>query len=248
MNMLKNFIKKILSTFNYRIISNNYPTDFTEKDIKIIKFVNNYTMTSPERIKCLIDATKYIVKNKIVGTFVECGVWRGGSVMAAMLMLKKLKVNNTKFYLFDTFDGMSEPSNFDRDYSKNKGKDLLQYNTKDKNNKIWCYSPIEEVKKNIFKTKYPIKNIKFIKGKVEVTLKYYAPKKIALLRLDTDWYQSTKYELEILFPRLVKGGVLIIDDYGYWKGCKKAVDEYFLKKNTYFQHRIDETGIILIKK
>ena len=143
---------------------------------------------------------------------------------------------------------MSEPSNFDRDYSKNKGKDLLQYNTKDKNNKIWCYSPIEEVKKNIFKTKYPIKNIKFIKGKVEVTLKSYAPKKIALLRLDTDWYQSTKYELEILFPRLVKGGVLIIDDYGYWKGCKKAVDEYFLKKNNYFQHRIDETGIILIKK
>ena len=139
-----------------------------------------------------------------------------------MLMLIKLKVNNTKFYLFDTFDGMSEPSNFDRDYSKNKGKDLLQYNTKDKNNKIWCYSPIAEVKKYIFKTKYPKKNIKFIKGKVEATLKSYAPKKIALLRLDTDWYQSTKYELEILFPRLVKGGVLIIDDYGYWKGCKKS--------------------------
>jgi len=136
--MLKNLIKKILSTFNYRIISNNYPIDFTEKDIKIIKFVNNYTMTSPERIKCLIDATKYIVKNKIAGTFVECGVWRGGSAMAAMLMLIKLKANNTKFYLFDTFDGMSEPSNFDRDYSKNNGKDLLQYNTKDKNNKIWC--------------------------------------------------------------------------------------------------------------
>ena len=246
--MLKNLIKKLLLKFNYRIISNNYPIDFSKTDIKIIKLVNNYTMTSPERIKCLIDATKYVVRNKIGGTFVECGVWRGGSVMAAMFMLKKLKINDTKFYLFDTFDGMSKPSSLDKDYLKNKGKNLLELNIKDKNNKIWCYSPIEEVKKNIFKTKYPIKNVKFIKGKVEETLKLYMPKKIALLRLDTDWYQSTKYELEIMFPRLVKGGVLIIDDYGYWKGCKKAVDEYFLKKEYYFYHRIDESGIILIKK
>jgi hypothetical protein len=204
-------------------------------------------MTSPERIKSLLEATKYIIKNKIDGSFVECGVWRGGSMMASMLMLKKLNLKNIKFYLFDTYDGMSEPSIFDTDYLKNTGRNLLKSNIKDKNNKIWCYSPLDEVKKNIFKIKYPINNIHFIKGKVEETLPFYAPKKIALLRLDTDWYKSTKHELECLFPRLAKGGVLIVDDYGYWKGSKKAVDEYFFNKNYYFKHRIDETGVIFIK-
>jgi len=247
MNILKNFIKKLLSIFNYRIISNNYPIDFSKSDIKIIRSVSNYTMTSPERIKSLLEATKYIIKNKIDGSFVECGVWRGGSMMASMLMLKKLNVKNIKFYLFDTYDGMSEPSIFDTDYLKNTGRNLLKLNIKDKNNKIWCYSPLDDVKKNIFKIKYPINNIHFIKGKVEETLPFYAPKKIALLRLDTDWYKSTKHELECLFPRLAKGGVLIVDDYGYWKGSKKAVDEYFFNKNYYFQHRIDETGVIFIK-
>ena len=92
-----------------------------------------------------------------------------------------------------------------------------------------------------------LKNIKYIKGKVEDTLKFEIPEKIALLRLDTDWYESTKIELETLFPKLQKGGLLIVDDYGYWKGSKKAVDEYFFDKKNVFFHRIDETGIIILK-
>ena len=88
----------------------------------------------------------------------------------------------------------------------------------------------------------------FIKGKVENTLPEYAPKQIALLRLDTDWYESTKHELIHLFPRLVSGGVLIIDDYGYWIGAKKAVDEYFSQTKTkILLNRIDQTGRIAVK-
>jgi len=116
----------------------------------------------------------------------------------------------------------------------------------------WCYSTLDEVKKNIFKF-YPDYNesFKFIEGKVETTLKNSKnlPDQISLLRLDTDFYESTKIELETLYPKLSSGGVLIIDDYGHWKGSRKAVDEYFeLDKNFMWLHRIDYASRILIKK
>ena len=101
-----------------------------------------------------------------------------------------------------------------------------------------------------FDPKY-IETFKFIKGKVEDTLleNNNLPKEISLLRLDTDFYESTKKELEVLYPRLVSGGVLIIDDYGHWKGSKRAVDEYFqLNKNFEWLHRIDYASRLLIKK
>ena len=95
---------------------------------------------------------------------------------------------------------------------------------------------------------YNTEKLHFIKGKVENTLPEYAPKQISLLRLDTDWYESTKHELTHLFPRLVSGGVLILDDYGYWAGAKKAVDEYFSQNKTQILlNRIDQTGRIAIK-
>ena len=76
----------------------------------------------------------------------------------------------------------------------------------------------------------------------------YLPSGIALLRLDTDWYESTKHELEHLYPLLVSGGVIIIDDYGHWKGAKKAVDEYIKDNNLpLLLNRIDYTGRIGIK-
>ncbi len=245
--MLKKIIKIIFNLLGYNIQSNHLPIDFTDDDKKIIDQVKKFTMTSPERIKCLIEGTKYVVRNNIEGAFVECGVWKGGSVMVSMLILKSLNILNKQFYLYDTFDGMSEPTEFDKDYSEINAKELLKNNQKNKANKIWCYSPLEDVKNNINLIQYPEKYIKYIKGKVEDTLKFEIPEKIALLRLDTDWYESTKIELETLFPKLQKGGLLIVDDYGYWKGSKKAVDEYFFDKKNVFFHRIDETGIIILK-
>jgi len=107
---------------------------------------------------------------------------------------------------------------------------------------------LDDVKRNI-KKNTKIDNIFLIKGKVEDTLKNKRklPKKISILRLDTDFYESTKIELEILFPRLVKGGVLIVDDYGFWKGAKKAVDEYFCSYRQ-FMHYVDHSCRLLIKK
>jgi hypothetical protein len=73
------------------------------------------------------------------------------------------------------------------------------------------------------------------------------PEQISILRLDTDWYTSTKIELEVLYKKLVKGGILIIDDYGHWQGARKAVDEYFKNKNIWL-HYVDYTCRYIIKK
>lgn len=107
---------------------------------------------------------------------------------------------------------------------------------------------MRETTGNILSTGYPKEKINFVKGLVEETIPQTQINKIAILRLDTDWYSSTKFELEHLYPKLVKGGVLIIDDYGHWEGCKKAVDEYFTNNNIpIFMMRIDYTGRLIIK-
>ena len=84
--------------------------------------------------------------------------------------------------------------------------------------------------------------IHFVEGKVEDTIPAHAPERIALLRLDTDWYESTRHELEHLYPRLSRGGVLIIDDYGHWQGARQAVDEYFGDAHAALLNRIDYTA------
>jgi len=144
---------------------------------------------------------------------------------------------------------MTDPSEFDVTFSGDIAKNALNKSTKiDEKRNIWAFSSYEKVLNNI-KNNISENNIKLIKGKVEETLllKTNLPKKISLLRLDTDWYESTKIELEILFPKLSSGGVLIIDDYGSFKGAKKAVDEYFFDKFVWL-HNIDDSCRLYIKK
>jgi len=143
---------------------------------------------------------------------------------------------------------MSEPTESDKTSTGKNASDLLQQENKEDTSSIWCYSSLEEVKSNLFSTGFPRENIFFIKGKVEDTLKENLPGKLSLLRLDTDWYESTKTELELLYPLLKEKGVLIIDDFGHWEGAKKAVVEYFEKnKLNPFLFRIDFTGKLMIK-
>ena len=112
----------------------------------------------------------------------------------------------------------------------------------------WSYASIEEVQRNMWSTGYPKERMHFVKGPVESTIPEHAPEQIALLRLDTDFYESTRHELEHLFPRLVKGGVLILDDYGHWEGQRAAVDEYCKKKGIHLLlTRVDYTGRVAVK-
>lgn len=223
-----------------------FPTDFEQKHKDIYTTIRPYTMTSPERIFGLIGAVEYVSKNRIKGDFVECGVWKGGSSMAAAITLLQQKDIARTLFLYDTYEGMSEPTESDQTFSGEAASRLLKKEDREKDpGGVWSYSSLEDVKAAMNLTDYPSKKIKYIKGKVEDTIPQTLPSKIALLRLDTDWYESTKHELIHLFPLIEKGGVLIIDDYGFWKGARKAVDEYFEEnKVQILLNRMDDTGRI----
>ncbi|HEX7000002.1 MAG TPA: TylF/MycF/NovP-related O-methyltransferase [Gammaproteobacteria bacterium] len=191
-----------------------------------IEAVAPYTMTSPQRIAALCEATAYVAKSGIPGDIVECGVWRGGSMMAVARTLLELRDATRHLYLFDTFEGMPPPSEEDRSLDGRPAADLLQTEDKSDPRSVWCVAPLEGVQAAMRSVGYDASRMHFVKGRVEDTIPEQAPQRIALLRLDTDWYESTRHELEHLFPRLSPGGVLIIDDYGHWQGARRAVDEY----------------------
>lgn len=252
--MLKAAVKTLLRKAGYDIVRYrdiaHYldPPDFDEVARSIIRSVQPYTMTSPERVFALIEAVRYIVQRGIPGSIVECGVWKGGSMMAAALTLVSLSVDSIDLYLFDTYEGMTEPSAIDVSCDGERASKVFQRLSTNGDGSKWCLASLEEVQQNMWSTGYSKERIKFIKGKVEDTIPIHAPERIALLRLDTDWYESTRHELVHLFPRLSAGGVLIIDDYGYWAGSRRAVDEYFAQQGvTLLLNRIDTTARIAVK-
>ncbi len=205
-------------------------------------------MTSVERLYALYKAVEYLSAAKIEGSFVECGVWRGGSIMCAALSLQKAGDASRSIYLYDTFEGMVPPEEIDVDLSGQPASAQLATEQRDKDSHIWAYSPLEAVRANVESTGYPSSLVRYVKGPVEETIPATIPDSIALLRLDTDWYSSTSHEMQHLFPRLVRGGVLIIDDYGHWQGARRAVDEYFAASDVkILLNRIDYTGRIAVR-
>lgn len=215
-------------------------SDLNEMEKEIILKVKSYTMTSPERIITLIRATKFLVENKMPGHIVECGVWRGGSMMAVALTLLKLGVTDKHLYLYDTYEGMTEPTLLDTSHSGHKAIEMYKESVSADSGSDWCYSGLDEVKMNLKSTGYPFEKLTFVKGKVEDTIPQIIPAEIALLRLDTDWYESTYHEMNFLFPLLIPKGFLIVDDYGHWKGSKKAVDQYMQENDvSLFLNRVD---------
>ena len=238
--MLKRIANKFLKPIGYKLVKENskfnFPIEISDDDKKFIKEIlypkessNNLiplSMVSVERLWAVISATKYIVEQNIDGDMVECGVWRGGCSIAIARTLKKLG-SDKKVYLFDTFEGMTEPTSLDKtafgDTDAIKKFNKFQ---KDSHNE-WCYASLQDVKTCFIEYDLIDKAI-FVKGDVKKTLHDLTnlPSKIALLRLDTDWYESTKIELQTLYPRLQSKGVLMVDDYGHWDGARRAVDEY----------------------
>lgn len=225
-----------------------YPLDLSVEDRAILERVAGYTLTSIEMQVALVQAVRYLVQRGIDGCFVECGVWRGGSSMAAALTLAQEGETNRDLYLYDTFEGMTPPTAVDRTADGTLAQTYLDRDV-NKETVYWCVAGIDDARQNMALTGYPEERVHFVKGPVETTIPKHSPNgTVALLRLDTDWYESTKHELIHLFPLLREGGVLIIDDYGHWAGARKAVDEYFggLTRKFYMQ-RIDYSGRLLVK-
>jgi hypothetical protein len=220
-----------------------WPGDFTSEDIALCQEVMPYTMTSPEAIVTLAAAVRHVVDQKVPGAFVECGVWRGGSMMAVARTLMDLGEDGRDLVLFDTFEGMTPPTRHDVSREGVSAQELLRRENRSADSLLWAIASLESVRAAVGSVGYPDDRIRYVKGKVEETLSTEAPQAVALLRLDTDWYESTKHELECLYPRLSTGGVLIIDDYGWWGGARTATDEYFQRiDKTPFMIRVDDSG------
>lgn len=229
--------------------SRRLPVEATTRDAEAIESLQEYTMTSSERLWSLIESVRYVIQEGIPGDFVECGVWRGGSVMAMLNELRKMEAMDRRVWLYDTFAGMTPPSSADVEASTGRhANELLSATPKDTGNNVWCIADVQDVTRNVTTTGYPLDLIKFIEGDMAETLNESTPDTIALLRLDTDWYESTRKSLEVLYPRLAVGGVCILDDYGHWQGARKAVDEYFAALgHRPLMHPIDYSGRIFLK-
>jgi O-methyltransferase len=226
--------------------SHAFPLDFGEADAQICRRVAPYTMTTPPRIYALVRAVEYASARAIPGAFVECGVWRGGSMMAVALTLLRLGITDRELYLYDTFSGMTAPSEKDVKYSGESAADLLETQSPDSD--VWAIASIDQVREVVQGVGYPPERIHLVQGPVEETVPIKAPDEIALLRLDTDWYASTKHELVHLYPRLASGGVLILDDYGYWQGARLAVDEFLAENDVrLLLNRVDNTARMAVK-
>jgi O-methyltransferase len=250
--MIDKAVRTALTKFNRRLQKYlggmEFPVDFGQQEIETIRFVQPYTMTSPERIFSLIQAVEYIVKGEIQGSIVECGVWRGGSMMAVAKTLLRCGCNDREIYLFDTYEGMPAPSNNDVSITGASATEEFSRRRISEDASTWCCATLEDVAGNLSLTGYRREMLRFVKGKVEETIPQGAPERIALLRLDTDWYESTLHELRHLYPRLVPGGVLILDDYGHWQGARKAADEYLAENGiSILLNRVDNTGRIAVK-
>jgi O-methyltransferase len=232
MRILLQIFRKVISFLNLEISKGMFKSQIHSH---IISSVQNRTMTCESRLLNLLEIVDYIIENNIDGSFVECGVWRGGSSIAVAMNLKNRGISDRKIYLFDTFAGMTLPSSVDfLSDNKSQASSLLAKYSDKKDNKgyskdIRAISGLEDVLTGFRDMDIELGNLRIIEGDVLKTLNIAenVPEKISLLRLDTDFYDSTLLELQVLWPRLSNLGVLIIDDYDYWNGARLATDEYF---------------------
>ena len=205
------------------------PVEFTERDAEILDYVRSrkLTMASPLRIIATINACKHAVEAEIPGDFVECGVWRGGNSLAAKMTFEAYR-SDKRVFLFDTFAGMTAPT--EHDTSKYEKVDCdTQFERADRvGHNAWCYASLADVRASFEASGVDMDGVRFVQGDVMKTLRLTTNKlgAIAVLRLDTDFYDSTKAEMEVLYPRLSSRGSLLLDDFGYWDGSRKAVTEY----------------------
>jgi O-methyltransferase len=201
-----------------------FPRFYDDEARAVIRAVRPWTMTSNEKLFALVVAVRYVVDHGVRGDIVECGVWRGGSMQAIARILAARGVTDRELHLFDTFEGMPPPTQEDVRQGGPPAAELLA--TRPRTAKVWAIADLEDVRAGMAQIPYPANRVHYHQGLVEETIPDGAPEQIALLRLDTDWYASTKHELEHLYERVPSGGVVIIDDYDYWEGSRKAVDEF----------------------
>jgi predicted O-methyltransferase YrrM len=218
--------------------------------VDILNKIAPYTMTVIDGLDAtyaLFQTIKYITQNNIPGDMVECGVWRGGSMMLIAYALQHFGDTSRQFYLYDTYSGMTEPDEIDIDFDDKAMKPRWALIT-NKGHLMGFGGSVEDVKTNLRLTGYPEQQMHFIVGDVLQTIPAQLPSRIAVLRLDTDWYKSTLHELQHLYDLVVPHGVLIIDDYGWCRGARQATDEFFRDRSFKpMMHRVDQGPRVIVK-
>jgi O-methyltransferase len=252
MQTLKRLVKGAVRAAGYDLVSTKVQArvhaDFDAFENQLVSEVQPFTMTNAERIVMLSRGVRHVINVGVPGAIVECGVWRGGSMMVVAKTLQRAGARDRRLYLFDTFEGMPEPSVHDRTVFGDAAMDKFEARRRAGAGSDWTRAGIDEVRSNMASTGYPAELVEYVAGKVEETLPARAPDRIALLRLDTNGYESTRHELEMLWPSVSPGGIVIFDDYGHWEGCRRAVDEYFARLDKPpFMFRTDYTERQVIK-
>jgi len=236
----------IIYVFFYRIKANT-----AERKIVDICKKLQFSTTTEIHLWHFLSIFKKIDNKKIMGDFIECGVWKGIYLVFFQKLIEYNNLENCNIYAFDTYEGMPEPTSSDL---INTGKSMIE-RFKDsklgKNTSSWNNASLDEVKENYLQNTLLNKNLIQIKGMVETTLleKKNIPEKISILKLDTNLYEGTKIELEVLFPKVQSGGFIIIDNYTNYKGIQKAVDEYFASDiSSTIKYYPTLSRIIILKK
>ncbi len=200
--------------------------DDEEAAREAVRVVDDYTMTSYERLVTLWQQVRYLDRARIPGALVECGTWRGGA--CGMMALAHLAggTPTRPIHLFDSFQGLPEPDG-ERDgvmaveYASGRASGALRGIGR-------CVGTLEDNQRLLGDIiRYPKELTDYHVGWFQETLPTASARigPIALLRLDGDWYESTRICLEYLCPQM-SSGVVVVDDYGKWAGCRRAVDEY----------------------
>jgi O-methyltransferase len=211
--------------------------DFGTEFAHIWEVVQPHTIVSLERAYATYKACRYVSRYRIAGDFAECGVFKGGMTMLAAHVFGTHEHRTRHLWLYDTFEGMTPATEFDGQMATDYDRTIVA-------------AGIELVRENLSTVEYPTHRLHFIQGDVCKTLakSENLPERIAVLRLDTDWYDSTKAELETLYDRVAPGGVVLCDDYGFWQGAKIALDE-FIERLPYpiYLSRTDQAGVEFVK-
>jgi hypothetical protein len=244
---MRNFLARRFAALGQKLTGlHGLIPELGSEDETLLNAAKGLSMTAPVAQWEFIQAIRHIESNQVPGDIVECGVWRGGNLVIAGLMRKRLGFDR-RIWAFDTFAGMTRPTAADFKPAEDLDVEKKFGNLNHDDHNEWCLAPEDEVLRN-FESRVGNRDLRTVKGPVEQTLtrSENLPERIAILRLDTDFYESTKAELDLLYPRLSNGGVLIVDDYGEWAGARKAVDEHFAGQPVWL-HYVTHTVRLMIK-
>ena len=245
---MRQYIARLLEAWSEKLAGTEalFP-ELGPEDRALLHAADSLTMTPRQARWAFIQAIRHAEAQAIAGDIVECGVWRGGNLIIAGLLRKELAFER-QIWGFDTYAGMTPPT--DTDFKPAERLDVARkHSSLDRGtHNDWCYTSQRDVLAN-FEARTGSADVKLVRGPVEQTLKQREnlPTQISVLRLDTDFYESTRSELEILYPLLSPGGVLIIDDYGEWAGARRAVDEYFAGRHIWL-HYVTSSVRLMVKQ